>query len=95
MNHQPQKIPGGVVYQIISPSDPAGNFYVRCDKHPKNCIQVIHNYFEVGYATKGTLYDLSLDALAKCAQCVAEKKEEAGRSWRCPQEEHDACGCPQ
>jgi hypothetical protein len=89
-----EKIPGGTVFHVLSPQDPGGSFFVRCDKHNKY-IAVRHNYFEVGYATKGTLFDLAVEALGTCETCVAERNAQVTASKTCPQEEHDACGCLQ
>jgi hypothetical protein len=88
-----QHIPGGTVFHNISPSDPGGSFAVKCDRH-NHVMAISHNYFDVGYASKGTLYDLALETLAKCPSCVSEiAYEEQRNKKQCPQEEHDACGC--
>ncbi len=79
-----QKIPGGLVYQNISASDPGGTIRVQCEKHPRFVLEVINNYFETGYASKETLHyhDLALETLAKCPGC---KEDAAWKTTKFPE----------
>lgn len=95
MIQETEKIPGGTVFHCISSMDPAGSFWVRCDRHPEQyTVEVKHNYFDIkGFDVKGTIFDQAVDLLAKCPECVKESIIVVSPS--CPQEEHDACGCAQ
>ena len=90
MIQETEKIPGGTVFHCLSAIDPAGSFWVRCERHPDYTVQVRHNYFEIkGFDAKGTIFDQAVELLAQCPACVEEKKSKS----MCAQEEHDACGC--
>ena len=88
-----EKILGGTIFHTLSAFNPAGSFWVRCDRHPEQyTVKVDHNYFDIaGFDARGTILDQAIGLLAQCPTCVEEKKPKP----MCAQEEHDACGCQQ
>lgn len=92
MIQEMEKIPGGTIFHSISALDPAGRFWVRCERHLDYTIEVNHNYFSInGFDVENAILRQAQDLLAECPACIEEKKLTVTRM--CAQEEHDACSC--
>jgi hypothetical protein len=92
------QLEGGILYKVLSVSDPAGAFYVQCSTH-RNYVRPIY-FSEDPFAscvdTRFGFMRAAQDGIDQCPECLAEKKSQiivAGPG--CAQEEHDACGCEQ
>jgi hypothetical protein len=90
---------GGILHKKVSVSDPCGDFYAQCSKHPQYWRRIDFSQDIFDSRTEAVIRAVFIQEAQKvideCPYCLSEKVPETLTVRRCPQEEHDACGCPQ
>lgn len=77
MNDAPMKLRGGTLYSFTSVSHPHGLYYIQCNKHPHNRMEV-----DVSVVSSHELFmTMAQQALESCEDC---RHEEAHATSRWP-----------
>lgn len=72
---EPMKLRGGTLWSFTSVSHPHGIYYIQCEKHP-------HNRMEVAFsitAEHESFFDLAQQALEGCPDCLHAQEYAASR----------------
>lgn len=76
-NEVVETVKGGRLVYVMSCMDPAGRYFVLCDKHPAFNIQVYFSFLVERTASehKSFIEKTATEALKQCQWCKAEQKE--------------------